>query len=399
MGTVLFAWELGGGLGHVGPMRVLAERLVQLGHQPVFAVREVATARSCLGHLGPILQAPFTRTPSMQGQAFGAGNLADILALRGFADPVELRAMVHSWADVFQVLRPGLLVADFSPTALVAAHGALPIVIVGYGFHVPPTHLQTFPSFRDDVPPVVGEQAILANVRHVLTQRKQTPLKSLPSLFRAHYTHCYSLPWLDPYSHYRRGSALGPIEPMPEWSNTPEKPSVFAYLPAEHPSIQNAVISLAEIGVKVEIYIRGKNKTLTEFARRRGLRVLLDMPSLVEIVPKASAVVSHGGSGIAHAALLAGRAQLLLPVNAEQQVTATMLQRLGVAVTLPSNVPAATLTQSLRKGLTQGRLWTAAKRIAAQVRQLYQPEAHLEALVEACNGHLIYSDERQSPKP
>jgi hypothetical protein len=35
MGTVLFAWELGGGLGHVGPMRVLAERLVQLGHQPV----------------------------------------------------------------------------------------------------------------------------------------------------------------------------------------------------------------------------------------------------------------------------------------------------------------------------------------------------------------------------
>jgi UDP:flavonoid glycosyltransferase YjiC (YdhE family) len=245
---------------------------------------------------------------------------------------------------------------------------------------------------------VIGEEVILANVRHVLTKRNRPPLNSLPSLFHAHYTHCYSLPLLDPYSAYRRSPALGPIEAMPEWKNTPEKPCLFASLAADHPSIQSIVISLAELEITVEAYIRGNNKTVIEFAHRRGLKVLLNLPKLTEVVPRASAIVSHGGSGTVHAGLLAGRPQLLIPMNAEQHVTAATLQSLGAAIVLPANAGSKSFTQRLKKTLSQGHLWAAAKRLAHHAREKFHPEEHLQALIEACNGHLAYSDERHFSK-
>src|SRR5207247_8636282 len=42
MATVLFAWELGGGLGHMMQMAPLARALVRRGHRVYAALREVA---------------------------------------------------------------------------------------------------------------------------------------------------------------------------------------------------------------------------------------------------------------------------------------------------------------------------------------------------------------------
>jgi hypothetical protein len=41
MYDVLFAWELGGGLGHIGRMRPLAEAFVRRGKTVAFAARDV----------------------------------------------------------------------------------------------------------------------------------------------------------------------------------------------------------------------------------------------------------------------------------------------------------------------------------------------------------------------
>ena len=93
MGTVLFAWEMGGGLGHIGPMKVLAEALTALGHRAVFIVKDITSSRTILGRKWPILQTPIGAAdqPIRLG---AAGTYADIMALRGFARTDALEPVV-----------------------------------------------------------------------------------------------------------------------------------------------------------------------------------------------------------------------------------------------------------------------------------------------------------------
>ena len=44
MATILFVWELGGGLGHMMQMAALARALVKRGHRVYVVLREVAEA-------------------------------------------------------------------------------------------------------------------------------------------------------------------------------------------------------------------------------------------------------------------------------------------------------------------------------------------------------------------
>jgi hypothetical protein len=60
MATILLAWELGGGLGHVMSMRPLAEGLARRGHRVVAVLRDLSSARDFITHPAVIcLQAPF----------------------------------------------------------------------------------------------------------------------------------------------------------------------------------------------------------------------------------------------------------------------------------------------------------------------------------------------------
>jgi UDP:flavonoid glycosyltransferase YjiC (YdhE family) len=383
---------MGGGLGHIGPMKVIAGRLKRWGHDCVFAVKDVVAARAHLGAYGPVLQAPICPTPKILDQPFGAAGFADILAGCGFADARQLEALVAGWSDLFDLVQPGLLVADFSPTAQVAAYGAIRTMVVGYGFYLPPQDLRSFPSFRDDMPHAGNDRPILSNARAVMEKRGRHAPKSLPLLFRGHYEHCYSLPFFDPYAEYRRTPALGPIEPMPNLTPLPDEKRVFAYLNGDLPNVAEIVIALSELRVPVEIYIRGGNRMIAEFARRRGLLLHAEPPSLVEVMPRVSAVLSHVGAGIAHAAALAGRPQILLPLHREQWITAAKLRQCGAGVLIePSKLLAAAAGEGLLDATAD-----AAQRLAGHLWQSYHPGAHLEQFLEVCNGSLAYSAELRS---
>jgi len=395
MGTVLFAWELGGGLGHVGPMKVLAEQLIRWGHQCVFAVKDVISARTVLGNLGPIVQAPQLRRIRDADLAFGAGSFTDILAIRGFGEPAILGAAVDAWSDLFDLVRPDLLVADFSPTAVLAAYARLPIVVVGYGFYVPPDHLAKFPVFRDDVPPVLGENTVLASVQNVLGERARGAPKTLPSSFRAQYTHIYSLPSLDQYGDFRLTPGFGPIEEMPEPTPLPQDHRVFAYLAPDYPRISDVVVALGELGCPVEAFFRGGEPYISRFAARRGLTVHAKAPALSEILPRSSIVVSHGGGGIAHAAMLGARPQLLLARHAEGHGTAIMLARRGVARRLNTDHGPQAVRESVKAALMNPALSAAAHEAAIAARAVYFPRSRLEGLIEACN-ELVYASRGKS---
>ncbi len=174
MATILFAWELGGGHGHVQRLGRVARGLRACGHEPVFAVRNLAGAATVLGGDGfPVFQAPFWHRKRRPGPGpMLAGSFGDIMALQEYAEVEGLLGMVEGWQALIDLVRPRLIVCDDSPTACLAAFGVIPVVIAGNGFTVPPAGL--------DARGRRGPGAATAGARSHPPRRAQRPAEMLP---------------------------------------------------------------------------------------------------------------------------------------------------------------------------------------------------------------------------
>ena len=96
MATILVAWELGGGLGHVLSMRPLAEGLARRGHRVVAVLRDLSSARDLITDPAVIcLQAPFKHERIRDIEP--TCTLAQILHNCGFGHAGELRALAEAW--------------------------------------------------------------------------------------------------------------------------------------------------------------------------------------------------------------------------------------------------------------------------------------------------------------
>ncbi len=330
MKTVLFAWELGEGLGHVGRMRTVARELSALGHQAVFVVRDVVGSRSLVkgdGYL--VLQAPIWLRP-VPREHLGVGSYADILAIHGYSDVDDLARMVAAWQDLFDLVKPDLIVADHSPTACLAAYGAVPVAVIGSGFTVPPVEFPTFPPIRPEMPPTTPEQRLLEVVHEVQRRRERSAPETLPRLLDTAVRSVCTFQVLDPYVGIRSEGVVGPLEPLPALSPLPAEPALFAYCAADYYAIDDLVLCLAEVDVPVSVYFRGKAGSAARFLAGRGVHVYDEPPPLTEVLPKVSAILHHGGNFTAHAGLTAGRPQVILPQHLEADLACRALAKLEV---------------------------------------------------------------------
>jgi len=121
MATILLTWELGGGLGHLMNLRPIAAELVRRGHRVFAALRDLSQAREMLGDSVVFLQAPF-KHQRMQ-EIHPCCTFAHILHNVGFCNVDELTTMTGAWRQLFEFVRPDLIVFDHSPTAPLAARG------------------------------------------------------------------------------------------------------------------------------------------------------------------------------------------------------------------------------------------------------------------------------------
>jgi UDP-N-acetylglucosamine:LPS N-acetylglucosamine transferase len=175
-----------------------------------------------------------------------------------------------------------------------------------------------------------------------------------------------TVPELDPYRTVRREKVLGPLEKMPTESNPPAEPHVFAYLGQENPLLEPLVQCLVEQPFSAEVYLRGNVESFRRFLAARGVRVHKTPPPLAETLPKASLVISQAGSTMAHAALFAGRPQILTPTHLEQELTADALVALGVGLRVKRDAGKAEIAAWLRQALDSGAMRHAARRRAAE---------------------------------
>jgi UDP:flavonoid glycosyltransferase YjiC (YdhE family) len=390
MKCILFAWELGQNLGHAARLLRLARALEGQGYRSVFAFKDTVSASALIGNgLAPVLQAPvWPRTGSLKGRPFASAGFGDILAQHGFARADELGALVRAWDDLIGLVKPDAIVADHAPTACLAAYGAIPLAIVGTGFTVPPANGRSFPLLRADLPLVVAESRLLENVHEVQRRRGRPAPASLPGLFDAPLRAICCFPELDPYRGVRREPVLGPIEPLPAPSKPPDAPLLFGYLDADLPVVDDLLQMIVESPTPAEVFLRGEATALARFLALRGIRVHQTPPPLAEVLPRVSVVVSHGGAGVAHAALTAGRPHLVLPQHLEADLTASALAELGVGFELEEPTTRKALEEALRRVVADRDMADRAvywSRVVAD-RPALDP---LTLIVEACAKLLV----------
>jgi UDP:flavonoid glycosyltransferase YjiC (YdhE family) len=398
MATVLITWELGGGLGHCVKLAPLAAELVARGHTVYFAARDVATAQKVLQN--PAVK--FLQSPCLLARPAGVlqnpRTFGQVLDQVGFCDDRQLRALVESWRNLFELVRPDLIVCEHSPSALVASRWTdARRVVVGTGFSLPPD-VSPLPDLcpwmgQSAVNLVHHEIAILDRANELLVADGLTPLDRLSQLY-SEVDDAFLMTFRELDHHPNRGPAeyLGSWTPStgiePEWPSG-SGPHVFAYLKsaASPLLLERALAVLRELPVKTLAYVPRASKNILAL-QSPSLRISREPVNIAAALQRCDLALLNGTAGTATQCLLTGVPAVMLPLYLEQIIFSRRVGELGAGLMCAPN----------RTELLAGRIWHVlqddrfrrAARALADRYAAYDPLAtqhqitdRIEALLEA----------------
>ncbi len=386
MARVLFGWEFGGGLGHLTTLLPIAEGLAG-DHEAVFAVKHLGDSQRFLtGRGGPVadsmlLQAP--RWPTVyqpKDPRALAHSHADTLRNHGYHDPALLLGQARGWQAIIRLVEPSLVVADYSPTLLMAARGQVPTLAVGTGYSIPPPG-QPCPPMRPwetEVPASsrTAEREVLQAVQSVQKQLGVRPVDHLADIFNGDATFACTIPEFDPYRAFRREPPLAPYN-VPAFGavrplETRPENRVFVYLPANNRHLATTLDAIVRLKLPGDVFVPGIDAGLRRRFESSSL-TFHDRPlPLEQVLPESRIAIHHGGHATAFAALRAGTPQLLLVNNLERLVTSYGLHQLNCAITVNADgkLTVESVMGYLRRLLdtaeTRNAATATAERLAAQ---------------------------------
>jgi UDP:flavonoid glycosyltransferase YjiC (YdhE family) len=394
MAHIHLCWELGGGLGHAGRLKMLAQALLARGHRVTMSLRDLMHTHALLADLDvPKLQAPVWLHDAVGLPS--PGNLAEILFRCGYLEPAALHGVVGGWRAMFALLQPDLVVADFAPTALLAARSmGLRTASVGNGFNTPPRG-QPLPALRQAPAErlAASEARMLATANAVLAAFGADPYTQAADAFLGGLPLLCTWPELD---HYARDAAgeqwLGPnfVDEgglAPYWPEG-EGAKVYAYLKASHPAHGAVLKALVEEGCRVLAYVPEVAAGAPPPVVSEHL-LYADAPlALAPILAAADLCVCHAGEATLAQALLAGVPLLMLPSHAEQFLTARRVAVSGAGYNAALLAPAADWRAAVRGVLDEARYGAAAQAFAAR-RQGFDQRRMNQQLTVLLERHLV----------
>lgn len=393
MATLLFAWELGAGLGHVTVIRPLAERLRRLGHRVVVAARDVNAAAHTLGSLDiPLLQAPVHLDPVAR-PIVPPSTFADTLHNAGLATVRNALGAVTAWRSLYDLVSPDAVLFDHAPLALLAAsaHSCRKIML-GTGFTCPPA-LAQFPDWREQDRPEPdphvhdSEHSVLAVANHYRSQLGAPALSRLSQLFtEADLTLLTTVAEFDHFPDRRNATYFGNwiagnVGTTPSWPDGRGK-RLFAYLKPyrELPYLLNL---LAASGCPTVAYIANCPPALLK-VQCPSVRIQTDPVALDHAAQHCDAAILHAGHGSTLQFLLQGKPLLLLPLVLEQRLTAQRVQSLGAGLCVNPH-DKDSLKAQLTAFLAQDSLGRGAESFAERYADM-QPGEQCERAARAVDG-------------
>ena len=400
---VVFASELGGGLGHLTRQLPIAHQLRLRRHDLLFAVpaHEGVAAELASRQLACV-QAP--RASLEKAVPDNALVYADVLAAAGFAETGALHALVREWRAIFDRTGADVVVCDHAPAAQLAARLAgLPAVQIGTGWELPPDgdNLPILVASDPAATPHRGpaETRILDNIRRVCAAEDRPGLERLSDLYATNAPLLLTIPEVDCFAPRAEGRYLGHIYDR-AFGMTRSWPAgtrrVFAYVRKEYlqgaDALHAVLDGLSRSGASVIACIPDADETVLAGYRGDSMVVTRDPVRIEPLLPGADCVVTNAGNGVVNQSLVAGVPVLLLPYMLEQRLNSLRVEATGAGATiLPGEVVAnfgATLDRLLAQPSFAARARSIGKKYigfnpdgaAASVADIVEAVAHARAV-------------------
>ncbi|HET6308409.1 MAG TPA: hypothetical protein VFG12_14565 [Rhodopila sp.] len=388
---ILLASEFSRGDATLARLLPLATALAASGHHITLAAPPAHAAAVTAAGL-TFADAPRWTVPPPPGYA--AVSYADLLLHHGYAAPDSLRTLLAGWQSVLAQAEPDLLVADFAPTAMLAARIAgAPTAAIGDGFSLPPLTTPLPPMRPWAALPQDAAASVEGRVLAVINARllaAQVPfLRHLRDLFHAVPSYLCTVPELDHYPNRTGADFYGEVfpataTPTPSWPAAAGE-RIYLDLHAGHPALPALIAVLDRLRLPTLVQATGWPARQADALERATIQVAptADRPALLAGCDIAIAQ----GHEVAVPALLAGKPLLLLPVFVEQMMTLHRLATQGLGHGIAANADTATIDAALRR-LVDDRACRLRAANFARAYHGYRPAIAIEAIAEAIEDHL-----------
>ena len=343
MSRIAFVWELGTAYGHISRMLPFARKLKQRGHEVALIVRELHNAGNLHSDGIPILQAPIW-LPQTKGLRNPPLNFSEILLRYGYLDSQGLTGLLSAWRGLFALHASDVIVADHSPTALLAAHSmGLAATTLGTGFHLPPNQIP-LPNMRPwmNVPRVRLENSdgtVLKNINAALATYQAKPLGSVGDLFKTEehflctFTELDHYPQRGPSTYWGATSntKMGQDVAWPDGMDSQGK-RIFVYLEPQTRDFGKVLETIAALGHRAIVCSPGlPDKLCRQYANPRT--IISSKPFRIDkLLPDCDLVIGNAGHGMTAGMLLAGVPQLLFPTHLERFLLASRVAAMGAGI-------------------------------------------------------------------
>jgi len=370
---ILLTWELGLNLGHLARLLPVASRLKERGHAVLIASRDPASA----AHLLAPADISFVQAPYLaHGHPLPhrAAGYADILRAQGWGDLATLRGLTEGWNNLYRMFRPDLIVADYSPSAVLAAHiTSRPVLLIGNGFELPPASspLPPFPGFSwaSAEQAAASEALVIEVANRVAEQMRGARLRSLRDIVAPARALLATVPELDHYGRRDGARYIGPLLQSLEgrsldWPEPGQPKKVFALVRPDTAYAVEILTALKSLDAAIICVTPGF--TDAQLASLRAPNVLFSnqLANLSGLTTSADLCISYGAEGTMLSFLFAGVPQLISPYHVETHMAGRRVESLEVGVSLWAPQTAESIRETIESALSREDLLVNARRFS-----------------------------------
>lgn len=360
MARILFAWELGGGLGHLMRARPIIEELQRRGHVASAALRDRRQLLTAWPNIElTVLDAPHKSSPTAD-EIHPVKYYSQILHNIGWSNPNELLPLLKAWQEIYRSAKPDFVLHDHCPTGLlVSQRYQIPHALIGTGFCIPPAEsaFQLLRTWTNSSPEEEqkASQIILANINAWMITNHQGTF-SIPTepYGRANERFLTTFAELDHFGMRSKASYWGipnaSSGSRPAWPKG-EGPRLFAYLHNDA-TLAPIIELLNKLETPTLIYIGSKSRESFRGYSTERVHIAESPVDLAWAAQEASIGILNGSHGSTAAFLLAGKPVLQLPIQLEQYLGAKKSVALGAALLVDRHHPAEVIP-ALKRLLTE----------------------------------------------
>lgn len=332
-------------------------------------------------------------------------SFADILLSFGFGDAAVLGESVRAWVRLFETVQPHSVVLDYAPAAQLAAQLlGLRVFQVSNGFDAPPAHCPVFGIAlrgpyveRLNMQKLARLNVTMGQVGRDITGR---PSPALEAYFN-HPTKVYDcIAHTDPYGPRKDGMYVGPLAAahppstavdatswLADVADHPHDPHIFAYL-RNVPQPGEWLDALCQVPARTLCVWPDVPDELLQSHCNSRVRITRQPVNMHRALAQADAVLNYGSTTTVCQTLLAGKPQLMLPMDIEKMLVAQKVEQQGAGLVWRKG--RSTCVQALQQLLQTSRLATAAQAVAAQysaVHMQHCQDLFAQALVKKSSQH------------